>query len=282
MERRTVEDLERSIRSISRHFKEDVVIVIGSQAALVGLPWTPDGMRDTLEIDIYLARVKQWEAANPEELEASEEIAGLFGRDSNFHKTFGFFIDGVGVNTAKLPAGWKERTVFREVKSAAITVTAIAPCIEDLIVSKLAAFRDKDKNYIRSCHEAFPLDVALIKQRIAMTKEFPSDLASEVFQFLEKLPAASPKPKPKISFDIPPHPKGTHKPFFASSGLVVFIRRYDPETGHYYKLDNPLGPAMLSDATEVYAIDGKKMPKHVWEAHPDVLEAQAKYGPRLR
>lgn len=40
-EYRTLEDLERAVRSVSTHFNEDVVVVIGSQAALVGFPWTP-------------------------------------------------------------------------------------------------------------------------------------------------------------------------------------------------------------------------------------------------
>lgn len=58
-ERRTIEDLDRAIRSMASHFKDDAVIVIGSQAALVGWPSTPDAMRNTPEVDMYIAHVRQ-------------------------------------------------------------------------------------------------------------------------------------------------------------------------------------------------------------------------------
>lgn len=174
-ERRTLADLERAVRSVSTHFNEDVVVVIGSQAALVGFPWVSDAMRDTKEIDIYLGRAKILERRNPEELEVSEEIFALFGRDSSFHKSFGFYVDGVSITTATMPTDWKERAVYREVKNGERTVTVIAPAMEDLVIAKLAAFCDKDKSYIEACHKAFPLDLDLIASRIEATERFPNE-----------------------------------------------------------------------------------------------------------
>lgn len=213
MERRTLADLERAIRSVSTHFQEDVVVVIGSQAALVGLSWTPDGMRNTKEIDLYLARVKQWEARNPEELEASEEIAGIFGHDSEFHKSFGFYIDGVSINTARLPSGWQERTVFREVKNGSVTVTAVAPSLDDLIVSKLAALRPKDKDYILTCNNTFPLDINLLKDRVRSIEGISDEQQRAIDAFLREIPFQPLKVKQNIDFEIPLHPEGTHKAF---------------------------------------------------------------------
>jgi hypothetical protein len=278
-QRRTVADLERAIRSISTHFNEDVVVVVGSQAALVGYPWTPDAMRNTEEIDIYIARVKQWEAVHPEEPEFHDEVEGLFGPGTEFFKSFGFYIDGVGIETAVLPKSWEERAVFREVKNGSATVTAVAPSIEDLIVSKLAAFREKDKEYIKACHAAFPIDVDLIRRRIRETDRFPEGLYDEgVAEFLGRLGDKPIKIGLDVGLEVPVHPEETHKAIWSANGLMVFIRKLDEETGLYYKVDNPLGPAGKSNSTEFYAIDGKKLTKGAWEVHPNVLEARNSRG----
>lgn len=148
---------------MASHFKDDAVIVIGSQAALVGWPSTPDAMRNTPEVDMYIAHVRQWEKANSGlnghgEFDehhvgemAHDEVSGFFGEGTRFHQTYGFYIDGVSPRTAPLPDGWEKRAVFREVKNGDATITAIAPCVEDLAVSKLRRHAEKDINWIEAC-----------------------------------------------------------------------------------------------------------------------------------
>ena len=53
-------------------------------------------------------------------------------------------------------------------------MTAVAPCPEDLIVSKLARLDDKDKSFIEAYHSARPLDLAVIAQRIDLSNLEPA------------------------------------------------------------------------------------------------------------
>jgi hypothetical protein len=56
-------------------------------------------------------------------------------------------------------------------------VLAVAPCPEDVIVSKLARLSDKDEDFIEAYHAARPLDLELIVERTNAT-----DLALEMQQ----------------------------------------------------------------------------------------------------
>src|SRR5262245_32330069 len=100
---RTLEDLERTVRAIATEFKSDKIFIIGSQSILLAWPNAPPLMRTSPEIDVYPGNAKDWEAQerrkHPNETpEASEHIDALFGMGSLFHRTHGFYIDGVDEN----------------------------------------------------------------------------------------------------------------------------------------------------------------------------------------
>ncbi len=170
---RTEADLKRAVRSLARHFKTDSVIIIGSQSVLVGWPDAPTAMRLSEEIDAYPGNAKEWEATNPG-FEASEEIHALFGIGSAFHDAYGFYIDGVDEDTAKLPPGWEDRATIATVEDGPHRIHAIAPCLEDLVVSKLHRLSDKDRDYIEVCHKARPLDLAVVRERLVASKPHPA------------------------------------------------------------------------------------------------------------
>lgn len=69
---RTIEDLERAVRTLCTHFKTDTIVIIGSQSVLIEWADAPILMRTTGEIDAYPANWIEWEEAHPGE-EASEE-----------------------------------------------------------------------------------------------------------------------------------------------------------------------------------------------------------------
>ena len=97
---RTLDDLERTVRAIATEFKSDMVFIIGSQAILAEWPDAPPAMTASPEIDAFPANARLWEtqekAKHPgENPEASEHINALFGEGSRFHRTHGFYIDGV-------------------------------------------------------------------------------------------------------------------------------------------------------------------------------------------
>jgi hypothetical protein len=182
---RTEEDLQRVVRALAREFKTDTVFIIGSQAILMSWPDAPGVMRGSPEIDAYPGNARMWEIAEGEKgdgvpLEASEHIDGLFGSSSPFHRTHGFFIDGTDENTAKLLKGWNSRAIVQRLEVDGRMVKAVAPAPEDLIVSKLARLGDKDKAFVEAYHNARPLDIALIEERIAATDLDPAVAALAV------------------------------------------------------------------------------------------------------
>jgi hypothetical protein len=169
-----LEDLERAVRAIAVEFKADTIFVIGSQSILLAWPDAPLVMRTSPEIDLFPENAKDWETQekkkHPDDFpEASEHIDVLFGSGSQFHRTHGFYIDGVDENTAALPAGWRTRAVVRRIEVGDRFVTAIAPCPEDLIVSKLARLDDKDKQFIEAYNSVRPLNSDIMEERIRST-----------------------------------------------------------------------------------------------------------------
>lgn len=76
-------------------------------------------------------------------------IDGNLGELSIFHRTFGFYVHGVSIEAAVLPSGWQKRAI--EVCNEN-TRNNTGWCAEahDLAASKLVAFRDKDRDFVRT------------------------------------------------------------------------------------------------------------------------------------
>jgi hypothetical protein len=175
---RTFEDLVETVKAIARLFKTDKVFIIGSQSILLSWPDAPAILRTSGEIDAYPGNAKIWEITQKnldpdDEPEASEAINALFGGGSTFHKEHGFYIDGVDENTARLPKDWTKRVIHKEIEVDGRKVLAVAPCPEDVIVSKLARLAEKDKEFIEAYHAARPLNTELIAERVKATNMEP-------------------------------------------------------------------------------------------------------------
>jgi hypothetical protein len=171
--------LERTVRALATEFKTDKVFIIGSQAVLVGWPDAPSAMTMSPEIDAFPANARVWEieerSKRPnDDPEASEHINALFGEGSVFHTTHGFYIDGVDENTAKLPADWNSRAIVRRVHVGDRVVTAVVPCPEDVVVSKLARLARKDREFVEAFHAMRPLDLGVIEERVRSCRLEPA------------------------------------------------------------------------------------------------------------
>ena len=58
-------------------------------------------------------------------------------------------------------------------------------------------------------------------------------------------------------------------------GRSVSIRAWNEVAGLYDVLDNPLGPAVVAqDGTSAFLIDGKALPREMWDTHPRVRAAR--------
>ena len=94
-------------------------------------------------------------------------IDGALGELSLFHETHGFYVHGVSIESATLPCGWEERTI--PVQHAQATRGNVGHCLEshDLAVSKLVAYRDKDRDFVRTLLVEELVNVDVLRERIA-------------------------------------------------------------------------------------------------------------------
>lgn len=112
-------------------------VVIGSQAILGTDPDAPAALLVSMEADIYPR----------ESPELADEIDGVLGDGSQFHRLFGYYAHAVGPETAKAPEGWERRLVPLDVDPRPGSgLPSVAYCLEahDLVLAKCAAGRERD------------------------------------------------------------------------------------------------------------------------------------------
>jgi hypothetical protein len=154
----TRSELEHVIRAAVDIASDDDIVVIGSQAVLGQFPDAPATLRVSVEADVYPRH-------HPDR---ADVIDGSIGEGSPFHATYGYYAQGVGEETAVLPAGWQERLV--PVRNAN-TRGATGWCLEvhDLLISKAVAGRDKDRAFVREAIKHRLVDHATLLDRLAAT-----------------------------------------------------------------------------------------------------------------
>jgi hypothetical protein len=154
-------ELLHVLRASSAISQETSFVLIGSQAVLLLLENPPEDLLRSTEIDLYPAN-------HPEK---AELLNGAIGALSDFHDTYGYHADGVSPETASLPPDWMSRSVFRYLGE----ITAICPDIHDLAVSKCAAGREKDADYVRLLLEQRIIDFSVLLERIAQLDKAKHD-----------------------------------------------------------------------------------------------------------
>ncbi|MCC5933715.1 MAG: hypothetical protein LAT75_11615 [Candidatus Cyclonatronum sp.] len=91
------EQLEHAIRAACTVSEDEELIVFGSQAILGQYPDAPPELRRSVEVDVSPVNKP----------EAVDKIDCALGENSPFHKTHGFYVHGVPVETTVLPKDWK-------------------------------------------------------------------------------------------------------------------------------------------------------------------------------
>ena len=152
----TREQLEHAIRAVCDVTGDSEIWIFGSQAILGQFPNAPESLRASIEVDVYPKN-------NPDKL---NEIDGSLGELSLFHETHGFYVHGISLETVKLPKDWQKRVV--KIKHEVSIGVNIGLCIEvhDLAASKLVAFREKDREFVRVLFIEGMVDVHILLTRI--------------------------------------------------------------------------------------------------------------------
>ena len=156
----TRDQLEHAIRATCDVSKDNELWIFGSQAILGEFPNAPESLRASIEVDIQPKN-------RPE---AVDDVDGSLGELSMFHQTHGFYVHGILIESAKLPAGWEQRTV--SISDPISTRGKTGLCIEahDLAASKLAAYREKDKEFVRLLLIEKMIGAETLKERLRLLK----------------------------------------------------------------------------------------------------------------
>jgi hypothetical protein len=100
------DQLEHAIRAACQIIGASEVIVVGSQSILGSYDESalPRAATMSLEVDVLPIA-----PSNAETAELADLMEGVAGEWSPFEQQHGFSIDGVDLETAILPEGWRDR-----------------------------------------------------------------------------------------------------------------------------------------------------------------------------
>jgi hypothetical protein len=173
----TREELERAIRAACDVAQDQAVYVFGSQAILGQYPDAPESLRQSAEADI----------APVNAVDMVDVIDANLGELSAFHQAYGYYVHGVAIAAAVLPLGWERRAIA--VRNAN-TNGATGWCVEahDLAASKLVAYRDKDRAFVRILLAEELVTARKLRLRISQLPHgdrLPDERRATIVQWLE-------------------------------------------------------------------------------------------------
>ena len=129
--------MERAIRAACDIADDDEVIIVGSQAILGQYPDAPADLTESDEVDLFPKNQPS----------RAMLVDGAIGEDSGFYREFGFYVHGVGPETATLPPDWESRLIPVRNRNTRLC-TGWYLDAHDPAASKLAAGREKDLEFV--------------------------------------------------------------------------------------------------------------------------------------
>jgi hypothetical protein len=182
-------ELEHVLRAASRVLGERNLLVIGSAAILGTYPESLLPPEATRSDEADLASFGDLDGAK------ATQIDGAIGELSPFHAEFGYYGQGVDLTTAKLAPGWRERLI--RYRNGGIA-PGVGMCLErhDCVASKLAAFRDKDREFAAALIKARLVDRRVVADRVSKIEEMDPRLQERILSWLGGPATVYPKPRP--------------------------------------------------------------------------------------
>lgn len=153
------EQLAHVLRAAASVLGQSDFLVIGSAAILASFPDEDLPIEATRSDEVDLAPFDDPDG------DKADRVDGAIGEGSPFHTLFGYYAQGVGTETAKLPEGWRDRLV-------PFDAPAVPPgrghCLEpsDLAASKLVAGRPKDFEFVEALLSGGFLDASVLLSRV--------------------------------------------------------------------------------------------------------------------
>ena len=130
------------VRAAAAITTQRVFVLVGTGAVIAQVKDMPLEMMRTRELDI---QVPDDEAGR----RTADLIDGSIGEGSQFDATFGYYAHAIPEGTAQLPTGWRERAKPLKLEPMA-DVTCLCPDVNDIALSKVVAWREKDQEWLRA------------------------------------------------------------------------------------------------------------------------------------
>ena len=144
---------------------DDRPVVMGSQAILGTYEEDvlPAGATMSMEADVAFL--------DDQDRAKADLVTGAIGEDSHFHQVRGYYAEGIHVETATLPQGWRDRLITRPVPAGSNGPGFLASFLDrhDLVVAKLAALREKDVRFVTELATAGLIDLQIARERLGNT-----------------------------------------------------------------------------------------------------------------
>ncbi len=172
----TRKQLEHAIRATCEVSGDSEIWIFGSQAILGQFPNAPEELRASIEVDVQPKN-------RPDTVRA---IDGALGELSLFHQTHGFYVHALPIReAATLPQGWQHRAT--SVTDEILTRGKIGWCVEahDLAASKLTAFRQKDRNFVRILLTEEMIGAQILIERFKLLK-IDEQLRKRLMQWVQR------------------------------------------------------------------------------------------------
>lgn len=162
------EQLADILRAASQ-LVDDRPLVMGSQAILGTYEEDVLPAAATMSMEADVAFLDDQDRAK------ADLVTGAIGEDSNFHQLRGYYAEGIHVETATLPEGWRDRLITQPVPAGSNGPGVLASFLErhDLVVAKLAAFREKDVRFVTELAAAGLIDIQIARERLENTALHP-------------------------------------------------------------------------------------------------------------
>jgi hypothetical protein len=171
------EQFEHILRAAGDVLQEKELIVIGSQAILGSIAEPPPAAARSIEVDIL--------PIDDTDESKADRVDGAIGEASWFQETHGVYAQGVGLGTARLPDGWRDRLVpICNENTNGVTGLCLEP--HDLVVSKLLAGRTKDLDFSKELLSAQIVQRALVEVRLEKVANLTAQERATVHGFLDR------------------------------------------------------------------------------------------------
>jgi hypothetical protein len=171
----TRDQLEHAIRAACDVAEDNEVWVFGYQAILGEFPDAPEDLRTSIEVDMQPKN-------RPDK---ADLVDGALGELSPFYESNGFYVHGLLIDGGALPRGWERRA--KPVVDEISTRGKIGWCLEahDLAASKFAAYREKDRDFVRILLIEGMIAAKTLIERINLLN-IDNELRNRLLQWIQK------------------------------------------------------------------------------------------------